>query len=305
MQSCARPAPRPADPTDGTLRLHRHRHDGGRYGPDERHALLLRRLGRCAAASSRAPAPDRDAGAGRAADPVTNLDATAGNFRVDLVVDEPDLRASTDHDRPQGRLGAGRPHRRHEILHGHRHVGRRRGPDERHRPTTTPSGRARRRSRRRRPRDRDPVDPTGDVTYTAAPTGSYGGIGANYTLGAVFHVTTDKVLRKLGRVYKAGSTAGNQIGIWDATSGALLARPVTPGAPTATLAEPAAPDGGQALRDRDQGGDRQRRGAARRTLTGLPSFLVIDDSAFIASSHVRVSDLPRLRSRASRTRTGR
>ena len=78
-----------------------------------------------------------------------------------------------------------------------------------------------------------PTDPASVVAYTAAPTGAYAGTDPNWVMGTVFHVTADKALTKLGRVYKAGSTAGNQVGIWDGDDGALLASAnVTPAAPT-------------------------------------------------------------------------
>jgi lysophospholipase L1-like esterase len=129
-----------------------------------------------------------------------------------------------------------------------------------------------------------PVDPNASVTYTATPTGTYTGTAANYNLGAVFHVTQDKVLLKVGRVYKAGSTAGNQIGIWDGTTGTLLASVnVTPAAPVGTLATPLTLTAGkkyvigvdEVLGSPWSGG---------RALTGLPSFLVIDDSAYNTSA---------------------
>src|SRR6185312_11134259 len=67
-----------------------------------------------------------------------------------------------------------------------------------------------------------PLDPASTIAYTSQPAGAYGN-GGDITVGAVFHVTDDKVLLTLGRVYKAGATGSNQIGIWNATSQALLA----------------------------------------------------------------------------------
>ena len=125
-----------------------------------------------------------------------------------------------------------------------------------------------------------PVDPAATVTYAATPVGTYGGTAATYNLGAVFHVTASKVLLSLGRTYKAGSTAGNQVGVWDGTTGALLASAsVTPAAPAATLGTPLALTAGKSY----VVGVKEAIGSpwsGGRTLTGLPTFLVIDDSAF-------------------------
>ena len=68
-----------------------------------------------------------------------------------------------------------------------------------------------------------PNPPNAPFTYISLPTGNYAGSGGGYTLGGVFHVTQDKVVLKLGRQYKAGSTTGNQIGLWDDATGQLLA----------------------------------------------------------------------------------
>ena len=90
----------------------------------------------------------------------------------------------------------------------------------------------------------------------------------------------DKALLKLGRVYKAGSTAGNQIGVWDATTGApARSATVTPAAPVATLATRSCCAPASATCS----GSRRRpapRGARPRASTGLPSYLVVDDTAF-------------------------
>ena len=83
--------------------------------------------------------------------------------------------------------------------------------------------------------------PDAPITYRAAPTGSYGGSGGDFNLGAVFHVTEDKVVLKLGRAYLGGSTSGNQIGVWDDETGQLLASAVvSPNAPVAVLSAPVA-----------------------------------------------------------------
>ena len=129
-----------------------------------------------------------------------------------------------------------------------------------------------------------PTDPAAVVTYTASPVGSYAGSAANFVLGAVFHVTDAKAVTKLGRVYKAGSTAGNKIGIWDATSGALLASVnVTPAAPVATLAVPLQLTAGKQYTI----GIQEATGSpwsGSRTLTNLPGFLAIDDTAFLQTT---------------------
>jgi lysophospholipase L1-like esterase len=140
-----------------------------------------------------------------------------------------------------------------------------------------------------------PVDPAADVTYTAAPAGAYTGTAAGYNLGAVFHVTQDKLLRKLGRVYTAGSTAGNQIGVYDGTTGTLLASAaVTPASPTALLTSPVLLTAGKSYVI----GIKEAAGSpwsSARTLTGLPSFLVVDDSAYNTST---VFSYPNLRDNA-------
>jgi hypothetical protein len=129
-----------------------------------------------------------------------------------------------------------------------------------------------------------PFSAGSEVTYTSQPSGGYGGTAASLNLGAVFHLTIDKALTKLGRVYKAGSTASNQIGIWDEASGTLLASAtVSPASPVATLSTPVVLTAGK----RYVLGIKEATGSpwsGAHTLTGLPGFLVVDDTAYNTSS---------------------
>ena len=122
------------------------------------------------------------------------------------------------------------------------------------------------------------------VTYTATPTGTYGGTAANRVLGAVFHVTAARTLTQVGKVFKAGSTASNTIGIWDETTQTLLfSAVVSPASPTADITPGLALNPGQryVLGIKEATGSPWSGG---RLLTGLPFFLTIDDSVFLTSS---------------------
>ena len=125
-----------------------------------------------------------------------------------------------------------------------------------------------------------PLPPGAPFTYTAQPTGLYSGAAPQYTLGAVFHVTENTTLLQLGRVYQAGSTQPNQIGIWDeATSTLLFSATVSPTGPVTVLPSPIALVAGK----RYVLGIKEALGtpwSGGRLLTGLPSFLVIDDAAY-------------------------
>jgi hypothetical protein len=129
-----------------------------------------------------------------------------------------------------------------------------------------------------------PLDPSSVVTYSATPTGSYSGTSSAFVLGAVFHVSAAQYLVKVGRAYAPGSTAGNKIGIWDASSGNLLASVnVTPGSPVATLSTPLLLQASKQYVI----GVQEATGSPwspARALTGLPSFLTIDDTAYIGSA---------------------
>ncbi|HKP19224.1 MAG TPA: FG-GAP-like repeat-containing protein [Gaiellaceae bacterium] len=126
--------------------------------------------------------------------------------------------------------------------------------------------------------------PTAAITYTSTPTGAYDKTAAGWTVGAVFHVTVDTVLSHIGKKFQAGSTASNSLGLWDELN------PATPMF-TATLT-PAAPevDVPLVLLQANKHyvlGIKQATGtpwSGARLLTGLPPFLVIDDSAFLQSS---------------------
>ena len=77
---------------------------------------------------------------------------------------------------------------------------------------------------------------------------------------------------------------GNQLGIFDGTTGALLATSsVTPAAPTATLPVPLRLTAGKSyvLGIKEAGGSPW---SSAHALTALPSFLVIDDAAWITGS---------------------
>ena len=181
--------------------------------------------------------------------PVTGLQATAGNARVDLSWTNPTIALRPGRRRPQGRRRPGRPTdgttstaaRRRSLAD----TGVSNGTSYHYAVCVA----ARRRALgapRARPRCRSTRRASSPTRRT--PTGAYGGHGRELRRSAPSSTSPiDKALTKLGRVYKAGSTAGNQIGIWDGTTGALLASVnVTPAAPTATLADAARAHGGQA-----------------------------------------------------------
>jgi polysaccharide lyase-like protein/IPT/TIG domain-containing protein len=125
--------------------------------------------------------------------------------------------------------------------------------------------------------------PRPPTTYTSQPAGLYDGVAAKWTLGAVFHVTVDKTLTRVGRIYQDGSTAPNTIGIWDeATQALLFSATVGPGSPTADVPQLALRAGKRyVLGIKEAAGSPWSKG---RQLTGLPPFLVIDDSAFLNST---------------------
>jgi VCBS repeat protein len=121
------------------------------------------------------------------------------------------------------------------------------------------------------------------VTYTAQPAGSYDASAANWTVGAVFHVTVDSTLTRLGKVFKAGSTAANTIAIWNEATQALLFSAVVSPAATAVDLPPLALQANK----RYVLGIKEAPGTPwtkTRLLTGLPTFLVVDDSAFVNAS---------------------
>ena len=131
----------PANPTDGTARLHRHGDDRRRHGARERHALLLRGLGEARPDVSRAARLAATPGIGsrrRRHEPAGDARRRArstsrGRTRRAL---RPDPR------RPQGGLAARRPDRRQDDRQRHgatvgRHRARRTA-----RSTTTRSGRS-------------------------------------------------------------------------------------------------------------------------------------------------------------------
>ena len=123
--------------------------------------------------------------------------------------------------------------------------------------------------------------------------------------GTVFHVTQDQLLLQLGRVYQPADPASNQIGIWDATTQALVySGTVSAAAPTLVLTSPVLLTAGRAVRARRPGGvgHAVEPGAEADGPAGVPR----DRRQRVRHEH----DLQRIRtggttSPASRTRTGR
>ena len=114
--SCARPARRPSSPSDGTLvylgtgtSLRRHR-------PDQRHALLLRASGSSAARERSTARVASATPTGVNPDPVTSLQAVAGDAQGRPHLDEPDEPVRPRERRAQGRLAAREPDRRDDGL---------------------------------------------------------------------------------------------------------------------------------------------------------------------------------------------
>ncbi len=126
--------------------------------------------------------------------------------------------------------------------------------------------------------------PTAAVTYTSTPSGGYGKTAAGWTVGAVFHVTVDTVLSRVGKVFQAGSTASNSLGLWDELnpSTPLFIATVTPSSPTVDVPLILLQANKHYVLGIKEASGTPWSGA--HALTGLPSFLVIDDSAFLKSS---------------------
>ncbi len=122
------------------------------------------------------------------------------------------------------------------------------------------------------------------VTYATQPSGSYSGTAANRVLGAVFHVTVDKTLTEIGKVFAPGSTAANTIAVWDeATQVLLFSGSVSPASPSIAVSPQLLLQAGKryVLGVKEASGSPWSPG---RLLTGLPGFLVVDDSAFLNTS---------------------
>ena len=122
--------------------------------------------------------------------------------------------------------------------------------------------------------------PTSVLTYATQPAGDFANAVSNFNIGFVFHVTVSRAILGFGRAYKAGSTATNQIGIWEDGTGSLLASAtVGPSNPAANLPVPLVLTAGK----RYVVGVRETSASpwsSGRVATGLPSFLVLDDSAY-------------------------
>ena len=124
------------------------------------------------------------------------------------------------------------------------------------------------------------------------PAGDYGRTDTGYNLGTVFHVTQDKALLKLGRAYKAGSTRRRTR---SASATATTGRSCrvdrrARGARPRTLATPLVLTAGK----RYVIGIKEAAGSpwsGARALTGLPAFLVIDDTAYNVSATFGYPDL--------------
>ena len=148
-----------------------------------------------------------------------------------------------------------------------------------------------------------PLNQASEIAYTAQPQGTYNQTDGGFTVGTVFHVTEDKVVLKLGRVYKAGTSGPHQIGIWDdATRQLVTSVTVTATSPVATLDPPVVLTAGR----RYVLGIQQRVGTpwsphVRSQACLRRSCSTTRPSSTVRPSHSRAAATT---SRVSRTRTG-